>query len=580
MPGPLTPEEEASIFGYLEGRPKPPPANAEQKVASYWGAEPPPPVIELDEPLPYQPNPGAPNYQPNPGVTKAVAPPAPPAPVALGHVPEPPVIELDEPTPKPKPMVPSGPTAADDAALEAYNASLTAKPHPTTSAPAGKPNPDPFGIKAANAKILGSFDESKAATANVAHGQAAGAGQIAHLEGVASRRRQEEAQAQVAAEETALKKYDEQIAETQRQLDDVRSKRIRPMRMMEEGNGLGVAAIIGGIFGGIYQGLHGLKSNPFLDDLNRMIDRQMAADEKNIDNQRASLGQKMSLLQQQRAVYQDARVAKLAAKNIYYEAVREEITAQAKAHDAPLIEQRARIALAELDRAQGEVQRQFGKEAQANAYAQASRLAAQAKEARDLRNTIYDKVLHQAVAAGAPIDRAVALAEAEANRQVGANYAPQYVPRRDVPAPGGAADPLSTVPKDQRNEAAKELGDHAKAEKTIQNIAATFKKVKGLGASAGPWDRDRAGLKATIAGVYKNGLGPGMSSDNDFENFIAPNVPAYGDSDATLARKQANIENTIRSKVATPILDIHAKGWRAPSQSEADAAVGAKPMRR
>ena len=64
------------------------------------------------------------------------------------------------------------------------------------------------------------------------------------------------------------------------------------------------------------------------------------------------------------------------------------------------------------------------------------------------------------------------------------------------------------------------------------------------------------------------------------KEIVEQNLPKMGDSEETLHLKEQTINRFVQSKVATPILDAHAPGWRKPSTSEANAALGAKPMGR
>lgn len=562
------------------------------QIAAYWGLNPVDPNLPQDpfaqgaaaagiSPAPPQPA-GPPAPPPDPfaaGAAKAgIAPPAPekvyndfdPAAVTGVHPFAPPPKPAAPPPRSPAPM---GPTAQDDAEFEAFKAKQAAAkpaPAPPPAAPRGPvgppPNPDPYGINAATKKMVGSYDEQMGAARSLALHQGAQADRVGTLEAERARRRQEDASILQAEDEEAAKRMDASISEVQRQLDDVRSKKIKPMRMMDQGPGMGVMAIVGGVMGGLYQWATGSKSNPFIDDLDRMIDRQMAADEKNLDNEKAAIGQKMSLLQQQRAVYQDTRVAKLAAKNLYYEAMKDEITAEAQKYDVPMYNDRAQAAIAQLEREQGALQKQLGESLRQKDAAAAAQQYAHVKEVRDLRNSVFDKVLQ---ATGSP-----EIAEAEANRQVAIVYAPGAVGAR-TPS-GKSTNPLSAVPKDLKSEAAKEWQAHSTAEVGIRGLEEQFQKWERTGVTD---QRQLASIKGTIAGIYKGSLGPGMSSDKDFEAFIEPNIPKMGDSPETLAMKRANIAATIRGKVATPILDSASPGWKPQTREEKAAALGAKPVR-
>lgn len=403
MAVPLSPEEEARIASYYGGTPGvnmsdagTPPMSVEDPAAAYYG--------------------------PPPGQTSAPAAPPPvssPADSMTGEFKL--GAQLSEAPMAPPPPV--GPTMRDNREFEAFKAQQAAKPKPAVSSGPGRPaNPDPYGIRGAERQMVGSYEQQKGATTNIANTESARVDDVTSRQRDLAKRKQADIEAQFVRDEDANRRFDSSMAEVQRQLDEVKSRKIRPLAHLADNPGLQFASILGGIFGGIYQAVNHLSSNPFLDQMNKMADQQIAVDEKNIDNERAAVGQKMNLLQQQRATFRDNAAARLQLKNLYYEAAKDEIAAEASKYDSPLYQERARMAIGDLEREQGKLMRDLGAALQAKDQAAAAQAYARMKEVRDFRNQVYDKVL----AAG----YTPAQAEVEANRQTAIVYAPGTASQR------------------------------------------------------------------------------------------------------------------------------------------------------
>lgn len=171
----------------------------------------------------------------------------------------------------------------------------------------------------------------------------------------------------------AKQHFDDFSAETQRQIDDVRTKTIQPNRAYSD-SGAATAAVIGGVLGGMYQGLNKLASNPFIDQMNKTIDRDIAAQETDLRTKKEAIGERKGLLAEMRATYKDEALAKLQAKNLYYEGAKEELAAQAAQYDSPAIQARADQAITAMTREQVklDINEAIRKAAAANAAASAA----------------------------------------------------------------------------------------------------------------------------------------------------------------------------------------------------------------
>lgn len=493
MAKPLSPEEEASIVGRYWGSDQPPPA-----------PPPPPPeaqspVIELDQPPPPAPGPPSPFVLPNTPPPVAAGPPAPPPAPPGPEVPPdvdtkianyfgklPGIAEKPKPSNEPTPQQ----RAQDAAELAAFTAKTSApKPKAAGGGPSAPANPDPWGIKAGQQQQVGGLEAQRGATLNIADLDAQKADRIGALAKEQAKRKLDEADDQAHAADIERAHMDESISHLQRQIEDVRSKRIDPIGEMHERGQLGIGAMIGAALGGLYQGLQGLQSNPFIDDLNRQIDHQIAIDEKNIGNQKDALGQQMNVLQQQRAVIKDHEASKTAARIIYSEAAKDNLTAETARYDSPTYTERGKQSAADIDVQLGKLHEAFGKQAQSAAGAAAAQSYARMKEVREFRAKVYGEVL---TATGDP-----ATAEAEANRQMAAIYYPSAIGPRPPPAPGAGG----AMGKANREAMAKE---QAEAQQEVSANLAAVKAARGdakaitEGSSIGNvW----SGLPAAVPGV-------------------------------------------------------------------------------
>lgn len=278
-----------------------------------------------------------------------------------------------------------------------------------------------------------------------------------------------------------------------------------------------------------------------------MIDRDISAQEKEIDSAQRNAGAKMGLLAQQRALFEDTQHAKLAAKALYYQAAEDELMAEAARYDQPIYQARAEDAAAQIRAEKQGLMLKIAEQQRAASMAAAGQAFTREKEVHAMYNNIYDKVL---ASTGNPM-----LAESEARRQVGVVYNPGAVQPR---AAATQADPIALVPKDQRTEAVKEFQAHANKEKVLGAVGKAFEDWRGTSTFRGSQlDSTRSAISGTIMANI-----PGVRSDVDFKEIIEPNLPARGDMEDTLRHKENTIRQFVESKTTTPILDAHAPGWR------------------
>lgn len=372
--GPLSPDELARVQSYWS-----------TPALSSSAAQPAPAAADYFGPPPAAPAPG-----PEPAAFGP--PPAPPGPAPL---PEPPgalVSPTSTQSPEPEPIMSGGPVRQPGAiereqpnaavfgppvAREGFAGSNYAKSHKATG---GAPNADAFGVKKAQQGLLGTYEDQKASMGR--EGVAAQDAAVMQADQMKDLARLKEEDAAIAheTEQRANDRFEAHMAETQRQLDDVRAKKIDPGRYMRDTSGF--LAVLGGVMGGMYMGINKLDHNPFLDDLNKQIDRDIDAQKTDLANQREGVSNRMSMLGQMRSVYKDHTLAELQARNLYYESAKEKLTADASRADSAIAKEHNAQAITTVDRAQKQLDVQIKEAARHEAMTQAAAAAAQARAAR------------------------------------------------------------------------------------------------------------------------------------------------------------------------------------------------------
>jgi hypothetical protein len=242
---------------------------------------------------------------------------------------------------------------------------------------------------------LGTYDAEGAAMQAGADAEKGKAAVMAEGGRDIARQHQEDAAIQQMEAANAAKTFSDYQAETQRQIDDVRAKKIDPNRAYSD-TGSAIASVIGGLMGGIYQGINKLQSNPFIDQMNKTMDRDIAAQETDLRTAKEAIGERKNMLAEMRATYKDDALAKAQAKNLYIEGAKEELLARAGDYDSPAIQSRVDQGLTALSRMQ--VDLKLSDLQQKAAAAQAAGAAAEHRRQLDFQNAILldkQRIEHQ-----------------------------------------------------------------------------------------------------------------------------------------------------------------------------------------
>lgn len=122
---------------------------------------------------------------------------------------------------------------------------------------------------------------------------------------------------------------------------------------------------------------------------------------------------------------------------------------------------------------------------------------------------------------------------------------------------------IMNLPPTIQKTAIEELGKASEWNRLTEDVTSTYGNAMKMGASAlipsvvgGSKDQYQA-MKGKISGAIV-GKVPGIKSDSDFENIVAPMLPRPGESAKAAEEKLKNFEGFLRANApATPILDSY-----------------------
>ncbi len=431
-----------------------------------------------------------------------------------------------------------GTTPAEDRAFRDLVAGMPDPNKPKAAPGAGPSGPSgPSAIDKATKALRGTFDEDKAAIQRGANAETDRAALMAQGSGELARQKMDDEAGRQVEASTAAQHFADYQAETQRQIDAVRQKTIQPNRAYAD-TGSAVTAVIGGVLGGIYQGLNKLQSNPFLDQMNKTMDRDIAAQEADLATAKGAIAERKGMLADMRTTYKDEALAKLQARNLYYEGAKEQLAAEAATYDSPAIQARADQAISAISREQAKLDIDAAmKKASAAAGAAA---AAEHRRQTDFNNRIaLQKVQNETLTAGA--------SAAKDLRDAGGGTAP--------------GDTIGAVPKAQVPAAIAELAVKEKKDRTntmldtLQSDATNRSRVNPLnaipGTDAGDRDNRIDVLNSQIVSLIR---GQG-DSDAKSEERLKKLQINYTDNDAQIQFKIDQLREKVAGNNPTPILD-------------------------
>lgn len=248
--------------------------------------------------------------------------------------------------------------------------------------------------------LVGNLDTEKDILSGRGDAEISQMEQRARLEQDLARRQERDAQLQAATDEQANAKHAEFMAHNQKLADDLGREKIDPKRLFkEQGAGHQFMFMLGGALGGFLGAANGTGKNEFLAGMERMVDRDIAAQEKTIDNKKAQLSARQSLMGQMVQQHGDRRLAAMQTKNAMYEAAKLHIKAKGDEASSPIMKANADLQVNAIQGKQDELltgiaQRSYQtlqQQAQAAAAAQAAQERLLYQRAKDLEEMAFKR---------------------------------------------------------------------------------------------------------------------------------------------------------------------------------------------
>jgi hypothetical protein len=263
----------------------------------------------------------------------------------------------------------------------------------------GAGSSDPYGVgKSRNALRQVAADEV-GTTRKLGATEAAGALAVSEERTRLAREHSEDAAIEMETARFHRETIERHLNEASDQLDAVRSKKVDPLAYEKE-NGGHVMTVIGGLIGGLYQGLNKLDRNPFLDRFDRKVSESIALQERELSRKEKGVQDKVNLIGQLRNVYHDEELARQQARRMYYEAGLQAIEAKKGEYDAPAIIERAELGAEGLRGKMATQELAWGERAAAAAASAAAARRAEMWREREFRlkeeGAITDRIKAQA----------------------------------------------------------------------------------------------------------------------------------------------------------------------------------------
>lgn len=194
-----------------------------------------------------------------------------------------------------------------------------------------------------------------------------------------------DARAQQQADYDAQQKHKAFIERNEQLANEIGEQKIDPNRVMRNKDSAEkVTFVLGAVLGGALRGLDGGR-NDTLDRLDKEIDRDISVQQDAINNKKASLAARQSLFGQMLQETGDSRVAAMQTRNLMYEAMKQDLMANAERLGIPEVKVNAEIGVRAIQARQDALREQLAatqlQSAQQQAAAAASARASAEKEA-------------------------------------------------------------------------------------------------------------------------------------------------------------------------------------------------------
>ena len=160
---------------------------------------------------------------------------------------------------------------------------------------------------------------------------------------------QDQAEAMRAKEDEKNAQWQAIMAKRQELSNAVESGKVDPDRLYGHADtGTKLGLILGGALGGAFQGWNKMQSNPFIDQVNLTIQRDIDAQKEALASKRNALSENTNLLGQMRGYFGDARMGELAATELMQKSYLQQLEGTVSQQKNPAIAANGALAITAL----------------------------------------------------------------------------------------------------------------------------------------------------------------------------------------------------------------------------------------
>ncbi len=219
---------------------------------------------------------------------------------------------------------------------------------------------------------LSAIDEEKMLAGDLGASKAGRIQAVGDLQERAAAKMQRDAEDQQKVDEAAHAKMSAFLDRNAEMADQIGRAKIDPGRLMRNSDAgqmfsMGIGAAMGGMLAGLNGG-----PNQFMAHVDRMIDRDIKAQEGDIDNQKSALASRQSIFGQMLSETGDRRLASMQTRNLMYEAAKTKLQADSDRLGIPEVRAQSMLAINAIDQKQAAMNEDMKKHAWQLAQQQAA----------------------------------------------------------------------------------------------------------------------------------------------------------------------------------------------------------------
>ncbi len=224
----------------------------------------------------------------------------------------------------------------------------------------------------AQQRQLSSMDEEKSLTGDLGGAKTFRMQAMGDLQEANAARMQRDAEDQQKVDTEASAKMQAFMDRNTELADQIGRTKIDPGRLMRNASAgqafsMGIAAAMGGMLAGLNGG-----PNQVIDHMDRMIDRDIKAQEADVDNQKSGLASRQSIFGQMLSETGDRRLAGMQTRNLMYEAMKSKLQADSDRLGIPEVKAQSLLAINAIDQKQAAMSEDMKKHAWQLAQQQAA----------------------------------------------------------------------------------------------------------------------------------------------------------------------------------------------------------------